>query len=220
MPSVATLVISYSSVDRHVISAVVSLLQWAIPNIDKAVYWDGELEPGLPWFDQIKHYIDASPSLFVFWCDHARCSKEVEREFNYAFQKRKRVVPVLMDDTPLSKPLATIHSIDLRSAIRHPLAAPSGQLTAPLNATGTTISSPQRTDGDNDSLTIFERTNPDWSGDWTRDGSSGASSPPVGRIDIRPRHFRDRSELPIVIDEYRSTIIEAFKKHLDTLFLS
>jgi len=215
----ATLVVSYSSVDRPVIAAVVSLLCSASPNIDKAVYWDGELEPGLSWFDQIKHHIDASPSLFVFWCHHASGSNEVKREFNYAFQKRKRVVPVLMDDTPLSNPLARMHGIDLRSAIRHSLAESSGRKTSPLIATGTTISSPQRPGADDDSPIIFDRTNQNWSGGWTSDASSSQSSPSVGRIDITPRHFRERSELPVVVDEYRSTIIQAFEKHLHGLFL-
>jgi hypothetical protein len=37
----------------------------------------------------------------------------------YALDRRKRVIPVLLDDTPLSDELALIHGIDLRKAVAH-----------------------------------------------------------------------------------------------------
>ena len=115
----ATLVISYSRADQTQVRAVVSLLQGALRDIEKAVFWDGQLEPGDPWFEQLKAHIDATPQLFVFWCDHACRSDQVRREFLYALGQHKRVVPVLLDDTPLAAELAPIHGIDLRGAIQH-----------------------------------------------------------------------------------------------------
>src|SRR4051812_21503906 len=115
----ATLVVSYSRTDRAQVKAVVALLKAALRGIDNAVFWDEDFEPGDPWFEQICQHIDAAPQLFVFWCAHAATSDQVRREFSYAMQRGKRVVPVLMDDTALIPELAPIHGIDLRGALQH-----------------------------------------------------------------------------------------------------
>src|SRR3954464_10363316 len=115
----ATLVGSYSRTDRAQVKAVVALLKAALRGIDNAVFWDEDFEPGDPWFEQICQHIDAAPQLFVFWCAHAATSDQVRREFSYAMQRGKRVVPVLMDDTALIPELAPIHGIDLRGALQH-----------------------------------------------------------------------------------------------------
>jgi hypothetical protein len=115
----AVLVISYSRVDQPQVRALVSLLTASLHDVEKAVFWDEQFEPGEPWFEQLKSHIDAAPQLFVFWCDHANTSEQVRREFTYALERNKRVVPVLLDDTPLAAELAPIHGIDLRGAIRH-----------------------------------------------------------------------------------------------------
>jgi hypothetical protein len=119
----AVLVISYSRADQPQVRAVVTLLRTALRDIEKAVFWDGDFEPGDPWFEQIKGHIETAPQLFVFWCAHSAESPQVRREFTYALDRRKRVVPVLLDNTPLTDELAAIHGIDLRQAIVH---APSG----------------------------------------------------------------------------------------------
>jgi hypothetical protein len=126
------LVISYSREDQPQVRALVSLLKAAFRGIEKAVYWDGEFEPGDPWFEQIKQHIDAAPQLFVFWCRHSAASPHVKREFVYAFRWSKIVVPILLDNTPLAPELTRIHGIDLRdgSVITDPKLSP-GWLTAP-----------------------------------------------------------------------------------------
>jgi hypothetical protein len=121
---VATLVISYSRADQAQVRAVVNLLQTALSNVEEAIFWDGQLEPGEPWFQQLTTHIDAAPQLFVFWCGHASSSAQVRREFMYALERRKRVIPVLLDDTPLADELAPIHGIDLRGAIQHGRSGP------------------------------------------------------------------------------------------------
>src|SRR5262249_44946770 len=50
---------------------------------------------------------------------HAADSAQVRREFMYALEQHKRVVPVLLDDVELTPELAPIHAIDLRSAVSH-----------------------------------------------------------------------------------------------------
>jgi TIR domain-containing protein len=67
----------------------------------------------------LKESIHAAPQLFVFWCEHSAVSRQVRREFMYAFKRKKRVVPVLLDDTPLAPRLAPIQGIDLRGAVAH-----------------------------------------------------------------------------------------------------
>lgn len=115
----SVLVISYSRADRTQVRAVVALLRSALRELDKAVYWDEDFEPGEAWFEQIKSHIDVAPQLFVFWCHHAAASPQVRREFLYAFERNKRVIPVLMDDSPLAPELRPIHGIDARGAVRH-----------------------------------------------------------------------------------------------------
>ena len=92
----STLVISYSRHDQLQVRAIVSVLKTALRDIENAVYWDGDFEPGDPWFEQIKEHIDAAQQLFVFWCWHSANSEQVRREFAYALDHQKRVVPVLL----------------------------------------------------------------------------------------------------------------------------
>jgi hypothetical protein len=115
----AVIVISYARPDQPLVRAVVKLLRGALRDFEKAVYWDDDFEPGEPWFEQIRAHIDAAPQLFVFWCVHSAESEQVRREFEYAFQRGKRVVPVLMDRTKLCRELADLHGIDLRPLTEH-----------------------------------------------------------------------------------------------------
>ena len=115
----AVLVISYSRIDQPQVRAVVKLLQGALGTIEKTVFWDDDFEPGESWFQQISESIDGAQQLFVFWCSHSASSKQVKREFLYAIGKNKRVVPVLLDSTPLANELKEIAGIDLRTTFRH-----------------------------------------------------------------------------------------------------
>ena len=116
----AILVVSYSRADQMQVRALVKLLRAGLVGIERAVFWDEDFEPGEPWFQQMEARIDAAKQLFVFWCSHSATSTQVRREVDYALSRKKRTVPVLLDDTPLSERLATVHGIDLRDAISHP----------------------------------------------------------------------------------------------------
>ena len=56
----AALVISYSRIDRPQVRAVVELLRTAFRDARTAVYWDGDLEPGDHWFEEIKRAIPST----------------------------------------------------------------------------------------------------------------------------------------------------------------
>ena len=115
----AVLVISYARVDQHQVRAVVTLLRAGLKGLDRAVFWDADFEPGEPWFAQMSANIDGAAQLFVFWCVHSAASTQVEREVTYALSRAKTVVPVILDDTPLSERLVPVHGIDLRGVIGH-----------------------------------------------------------------------------------------------------
>jgi hypothetical protein len=122
----SVLVVSYSRVHREGIRGLVQLLRSAYRRVSKAVFWDDDFEPGDPWFTQMEGYIDDSPQLFVFWCAHAATSAQVRREFEYALLRNKRVIPVLLDDTPLPAELSAIHGVDLRGLVLPHRASSSG----------------------------------------------------------------------------------------------
>jgi TIR domain len=115
------LVISYAREDRPIVRALVGLLRAALMNIEEAVYWDDDFEPGQPWFDQMKVQICAAGQVFVIWCGHTVQSVQVEREYLYARERRVTVVPVLIDSSPLPSELGVVHGIDLRDLRLHRL---------------------------------------------------------------------------------------------------
>jgi hypothetical protein len=116
---VAVLVISYSRDDQALVRGLVKFLRAALRGIDRTVFWDDDFEPGEEWFAQIAAAIDDAQTLFVAWCSHSAISQQVAREIDYAFEHSCRVVPVLLDNTPLSSRLAPIQGIDLRQTVVH-----------------------------------------------------------------------------------------------------
>jgi hypothetical protein len=77
--------------------------------------------PTSTWKLQFKNRVEESDRVFVFWCDHSAASKAVGEEIEYAKQLNRIVVPVLLDNTPLSESLSYIHGIDLRATRVHRL---------------------------------------------------------------------------------------------------
>ena len=118
-----------------------SLVKAVNSELERAVYWDEDFEPGEPWFEQLKKYIDTAPKLFVFWCEHSAESAQVRREFLYALAQHKKVIPVLLDDTVLAAELAPIHGIDLRPAVSHSIvwSAPRRSRDAGVSKMPTTL---------------------------------------------------------------------------------
>jgi hypothetical protein len=119
--------VSYSRSDAPFITPIVRLLRTAIAGVPSAVgkYWEfvfqdtDSIEPGGGWKDQIDDAITRAERIFVFWCTHSSKSDQVQREYELALRLMKVVVPVLLDDTPLPKPLSPINGVDLRELRTH-----------------------------------------------------------------------------------------------------
>jgi hypothetical protein len=115
----AVLVISYSRIDQPIVRGLVTLLRTALKGLDRTVFWDSDFEAGDAWFQQMCNGIDDSDQLFVLWCVHSASSLQVAREIEYAQSHGKRVIPLLVDETPLSPALTSIHAVDLRASFVH-----------------------------------------------------------------------------------------------------
>jgi len=111
MPS--NIFISYSHVDSALVVPVVGLLR-----ASKAlVFRDADsIRPGKRWSQEIITAISEASVVVVFWCQHAKNSQEVEKEFLAAITQGKDVLPLLLDETPLPSNLAAFQYIDFRAA--------------------------------------------------------------------------------------------------------
>ncbi|MBD2752302.1 toll/interleukin-1 receptor domain-containing protein [Spirosoma validum] len=112
MPS--KLFISYSHDDEKFAKPIVQLLRVSA----KYVFFDRDtLKPGKNWADQIQKAIESVQLVVVIWCKHASLSAYVKQEYLAAIKKEKDLMPVLLDDTPLPKPLAAFQWIDFRQSV-------------------------------------------------------------------------------------------------------
>lgn len=123
----AFIFVSYSRNDVKLITPIVRLLRLTIAGVPSVngkswefVFQDiDNLEPGQEWQKQIDEAILQAEKIFVFWCRHAMQSSQVQREYTLALAHNKIVVPILLDDTPLSVALQGIGGLDLRQLTRH-----------------------------------------------------------------------------------------------------
>jgi hypothetical protein len=105
------LFVSYSRVDEGLIVPVVDLLRLT----DAVVFRDRDsIRAGDRWRQTIDQAIDECTECLVFWCEHALCSEEIAREFGRALRLGKKIVPVLLDNSPLTSELKEFHAIDMR----------------------------------------------------------------------------------------------------------
>ena len=115
MPSQSTNVfVSYSHADVSLVAPVVQLLR-----VNKSLVFqdvDG-IQPGKRWRGEIAKALTQSHLVVVFWCDHARRSDEVSKEWNAAIAQEKDLLPVLLDATPLPAALDEFQWIDFRGTV-------------------------------------------------------------------------------------------------------
>ena len=115
MPSQSTKVfVSYSHADVSLVAPVVQLLR-----VNKSLVFqdvDG-IQPGKRWRNEIANALSQSHLVVVFWCDHARRSDEVSKEWNAAIEQDKDLLPVLLDATPLPASLDEFQWIDFRGTV-------------------------------------------------------------------------------------------------------
>jgi hypothetical protein len=82
------------------------------------VFYDQDsIRPGAKWQNEIDDAIRSVRLLVVFWCTHSQGSEEVGREIGVALSSDKDVLPVLLDSTPLSEPLAEFQWIDFQGMV-------------------------------------------------------------------------------------------------------
>jgi hypothetical protein len=108
--------ISYSHFDSGFVGPVVTLLRAS----DALIFRDAdEIQPGKKWRKQIENAITNSRTVVVFWCCHSNISEEVKREYEAAIEQQKKVLPILMDNTPLPDDLTEYQHIDFRAVFAH-----------------------------------------------------------------------------------------------------
>src|SRR4051812_9884686 len=107
--------ISYSRLDKAVVAPIAGLLRVT----DAAVFRGEESIPlGKKWDLVISESIQSCRTLLVFWSAAAADSKAVEAEYTMAIEALKDVVPVLIDDTPLTDRLSEYQAIDFRGVVQ------------------------------------------------------------------------------------------------------
>ncbi len=117
--------VSYSHVDLAFATTIVQLLR----GLDAEVFFDKtSILPGQTWKTELQSSIESADAVYVLWCCHSSASKEVAKEYNFAKKLNKRVVPVLMDKTPVKRSLSKFQWIDLSSFVNHAATTPVGEI--------------------------------------------------------------------------------------------
>ena len=119
----ASVFVSYSHSDSRLVVPVVALLRAS----RVLVFRDADgLLPGKRWREEIESAILNAQIVVVFWCHHAKRSKEVSREVRLAIANGRDVLPLLIDGTPLPRTLAQYQHIDFRAICEAGHAAETG----------------------------------------------------------------------------------------------
>lgn len=112
--SPSSLFVSYSHRDAGVVRPLIEM------NEDlKSAAWVDYIHtpPGSDWSQAHAEAISKCYRLISLWSHNAAFSREVEREWRWALKCQTKIVPVLLDDTPLPSELASIHAVSLREYI-------------------------------------------------------------------------------------------------------
>lgn len=108
--------ISYSREDATLIDGSVKLLRLGR---DKSVFLDRDsIEPGDRWWDEISNAIKAASTVLIFWCQHSANSEWVFKELKIAAAAKRRLIPVLLDNTTLHRLLKPHQPLDLRAVVK------------------------------------------------------------------------------------------------------
>jgi TIR domain len=111
MTQTRKLFISYSHVDANIVEPLTAILRAA----GAVVFRDGDdIAPGELWRLSIANAIETAQSFLLFWCAHSSASTEVQRELARAIELKKRIIPILLDEEPLSPQLRKFQGINMR----------------------------------------------------------------------------------------------------------
>jgi membrane protein implicated in regulation of membrane protease activity len=106
--------VSYSRDDESLVAPIVRLLRVNTSYVFQDI--DG-IRPGKRWREEITRGIAEADLVVVFWCRHAVTSASVSEEWTAAIEQKKDVLPLLLDATPLPKPLSDFQYIDFRATV-------------------------------------------------------------------------------------------------------
>jgi hypothetical protein len=108
--------VSYPRAHRALVAPLAKLLKLG----HRSVFQEEiTLAPGDDCEEVVVAALEASRVVILIWCSHARRSIQLRKEWALARTLSKRVVPVLLDKTPLPRELSKIQAIDLASAYKH-----------------------------------------------------------------------------------------------------
>lgn len=128
VPAAPQTVILYSHVDIAEAQCVRSLVQ----TYDQ-VRTDADIRPGDPWRQTMAGWIMNARTVIVLWSAAAAASAEVAPEWRMALAAGARVVPMMLDATPLPPELAARQAVNVFAAERCALLPPC--LCPPLTRT-------------------------------------------------------------------------------------
>lgn len=102
---------SYSTADRRLVEPIVRILRTTKAAVFLA---HDSITPGEKWEEVLAQRLKSADTLVLFWSRNAQESEWVTTEWKTAARTGKRILPVLIDQTPLPAPLATFQWIDFR----------------------------------------------------------------------------------------------------------
>jgi len=108
--------ISYSHQDAKLVRPIVRLLR-ATKDL---VFQDTDsIRPGRKWRPQIEKTLIEAKLIILFWCKHSIKSEEVKKEYKYALESKKDVLPLLLDKSELPDELGEFECVDFRKLSRY-----------------------------------------------------------------------------------------------------
>lgn len=103
-----TVFVSYSRKDSSQVEKAVELLEAGGADVFRDL---DDIQYGDRWEDVIRTKLAEAERVLVFWSTHAQLSEWVSREWTIAISMQKRVVPILLDQTPLPRELGQFHAL-------------------------------------------------------------------------------------------------------------
>jgi len=123
--------ISYARQDRDDVEASAELLRAGGVRVFIDVL---DIEFGERWQDALRLALEKCERVMVFWSIAARASRWVDAEWRYAMSLGKKIVPTLLDDTPLPEELGALQALVRKR--RTPAVAPEPNAPRPTEAPG------------------------------------------------------------------------------------
>lgn len=103
-----TVFVSYSRKDSLQVEQAVELLEAGGADVFRDI---DDIQYGDRWEDVIREKLAEAERILVFWSINAQLSEWVGREWSIAITMQKRIVPILLDQTPLPTELGQFHAL-------------------------------------------------------------------------------------------------------------